>query len=142
NGFRQVIYNAGTGNEVWAFIPPDQLPRLWLMLRGHQTYIDGEIMVRDVWVDGVQNDMSAAGFVNHPLIKQDVEYHTVAVASERQGGNHFFALDITDTTTPQMLWVYPPPCSDEEAMWGQTWVSSRPSRLRSGRSCCRPPIRP
>ena len=126
NGFRQVIYNSGTGNEVWAFIPPDQLPRLWLMLRGHQTYLDGEIMVRDVWVDGVQNDKSAAGFVNLPLVKQDVEYHTVAVATERQGGNHFFALDITDTTTPKMLWLYPPPCSDEEAMWGQTWGQFSP----------------
>ncbi len=125
-GFRQVLYGSGTGNEVWGFIPPDQLPRLWLMLRGHQTFIDGDIMVRDVWVDGVQNDKGAPGFVNKPLIKQDVEYHTVAVAGERQGGNHFFALDITDTNTPKMLWVYPPPCSDEEAMWGQTWAQFSP----------------
>ncbi|MGZ6126495.1 MAG: hypothetical protein ACXWLR_16115, partial [Myxococcales bacterium] len=126
NGFRQVVYGSGTGNEVWAFIPPDQLPRLWLMLRGHQVFVDGEIMVRDVWVDGVQNDKGGGGFVNASLVKQDVEYHTVAVASERQGGNHFFALDLTDTTTPKMLWLYPPPCSDEEAMWGQTWGQFSP----------------
>ena len=125
-GFRQVLYTAGSGDELWAFIPPDQLPRLWLMLRGHQIYIDGDIMVRDVWVDGVQNDKGGAGYVNQSLIKQDVEYHTLAVASERQGGNHFFALDVTDTTTPKFLWVYPPPCSDEEAMWGQTWSQFSP----------------
>ncbi|MGZ6123443.1 MAG: hypothetical protein ACXWLR_00695 [Myxococcales bacterium] len=125
-GFRQVLYDRGTGNEVWAFIPPDQLPRLWLMMRGHQVYLDGDVMVRDVWVDGAPNDKGATGFVNKPLVKQDVEYHTLAVASERQGGNHFFALDITDTTVPKLLWVYPPPCSDEEAMWGQTWGQFSP----------------
>jgi type IV pilus assembly protein PilY1 len=125
-GFRSVVYGTGTGDEVWAFIPPDQLPRLWLMLRGHQVYVDGDIMVRDIWVDGVQNDKAAGGFVNKQLVKQDVEYHTVAVAGERQGGNHFFALDVTDTNTPKMLWVYPPPCSDEEALWGQSWAQFSP----------------
>src|SRR5207244_1403210 len=40
-GFRQVVYDSGTGNELWAFVPPDQLPRLWLMMRdGHQLYMD------------------------------------------------------------------------------------------------------
>jgi len=124
-GFRQVQYTAGNGDELWAFIPPDQLPRLWLMLRGHQIYVDGDIMVRDVWVDGVTNKPEAP-FVNKPFVKQDVEYHTVAVGSERQGGSHFFALDITNTTVPKMLWTYPPPCSDEEAMWGQTWSQFSP----------------
>ena len=125
-GFRQVQYTSGTGDELWAFVPPDQLPRLWLMLRGHQIYLDGDIMVRDIWVDGVPNDKGGAGFVNQSLVKQDVEYHTVAVAGERQGGNHFFALDVTDTTAPRMLWIYPPPCSDEEALWGQSWTQFSP----------------
>ncbi len=124
--YRQVVYDSGTGNEVWTFIPPDQLPRLWLMEKGHQVYVDGDIMVRDVWVDGVPNDKGTTGFTNDSLVKQDVEYHTVAVVSERQGGNHFFALDVTDTTTPKMLWVYPKPCSDEEAEWGQTWSQFSP----------------
>ena len=126
-GFRQVLYDNGTGNEVWAFVPPDQLPRLWLMLRdGHQMYIDGDIMVRDIWADGQKNDKGTVGWVNKPLIKQDVEYHTVAVVSERQGGSHFFGLDITNTDSPSMLWLYPPPCSQEEAIWGQTWGQFSP----------------
>ncbi|HEY6910618.1 MAG TPA: hypothetical protein VI356_14670 [Myxococcales bacterium] len=125
--FRQVSYNSGTGNELWAFIPPDQLPRLWLMMRdGHQMYMDGDIMVRDVWVDGAPNDKGTASYVNKPLVKQDAEFHTVAVAAERQGGSHFVALDVTDTTTPKMLWLYPPPCSNEEALWGQTWGQFSP----------------
>ena len=110
-----MLYDNGTGNEVWAFIPPDQLPRLWLMMRdGHQMYMDGDIMVRDVWVDGQANDKLVGSFTNDAMVKQDVEFHTVAVASERQGGTHFVALDVTDTTTPRMLWVFPPPCSTED----------------------------
>jgi type IV pilus assembly protein PilY1 len=125
--FRQVTFSSGTGNEVWAFIPPDQLPRLWLMMRdGHQMYMDGDIMVRDVWVDGAPNDKGTAAYVNDVLVKQDVEFHTVAVAAERQGGSHFVALDVTDTTVPKMLWIYPPPCSNEEALWGQTWGQFSP----------------
>jgi len=126
-GFRQVIYSAGTGNELWAFIPPDQLPRLWLMMRdGHQFYLDGDIMVRDVWVDGKKNDKGTAGYTNDALVKQDVEFHTVAVVSERQGGTHFVSLDITDTTTPKMLWLYPGPCSPEEQLWGETFGQFSP----------------
>jgi type IV pilus assembly protein PilY1 len=126
-GFRQVVYTAGTGNELWAFVPPDQLPRLWNMLRdGHQLYMDGDIMVRDIWVDGKKNDKGTSSFSDLPGIKQDVEYHTVAIASERQGGSHFVALDVTDTTVPKMLWIYPPPCSEEEAIWGQTWGQFSP----------------
>lgn len=126
-GFRQVVYGPGTGNEVWAFIPPDQLSRLWLMMRdGHQISMDGDIMVRDVWVDGQKNDKGTTGYVNQVLTKQDVEYHTVAVAGERQGGNHFVALDVTDTTTPKMLWMYPPPCSADEQQFGETFGQFSP----------------
>ncbi|HTO96843.1 MAG TPA: hypothetical protein VMK66_07335, partial [Myxococcales bacterium] len=126
-GFRQVVYNSGTGNELWAFIPPDQLSRLWLMMRdGHQFYMDGDIMVRDVWVDGQKNDKGSVSYTNDALKKQDVEFHTVAVVSERQGGTHFSSFDITDTATPKLLWVYPPPCSSDEQLWGQTYGQFSP----------------
>jgi type IV pilus assembly protein PilY1 len=126
-GFRQVMYDSGGGGEVWAFVPPDQLPRLWLMMRdGHQMYMDGDIMVRDIWVDGQPNDKASGTFTNLPMVKQDVEYHTIAIASERQGGTHFVAVDITDTTNPKMLWLYPPPCSPDEQMFGQTWGQFSP----------------
>ena len=137
-GFRQVVYGAGTGDELWAFIPPDQLPRLWLMMRdGHQFYLDGDIMVRDVWVDGQKNDKGTAGFTNKPLIKQDVEFHTMAVVSERQGGTHFIGLDITDTTAPTLRWLYPDPAARKSSSGGRPSASSRRARRQSGRCCCR-----
>lgn len=118
--FRNIRYNRGTGDELWAFVPPDQLPRLWLMMvDGHQYSMDGDIMVRDVWVDG-----SAA--TNHAGFKESGEFHTVAVAGEREGGTHFVALDVTNPSNPQMRWMYPQPCSAEEQQWGQTWGQFAP----------------
>jgi len=129
DGFRQINYNDGDGTETWAFVPPDQLPRLaQMMLNGHQFSLDGDIMVRDVWVDGKPNDKVAnpSNFTNQVQQKQPEEFHTVAVVSERQGGSHFFALDVTDTTNPKMLWIYPLPCSADEQVFGQTWSQVAP----------------
>jgi type IV pilus assembly protein PilY1 len=124
-GLRTVAYTRGDGHEMWGFISPDQLPRLWLSMRdGHQTYMDGDIMVRDVWVDGQANDKGP--YTNTPGQKESQEFHTIAIASERQGGTHFIALDVTDPTTPKMLWMYPPPCSAEEQLWGETWGQFSP----------------
>ncbi|TMB27986.1 MAG: hypothetical protein E6J61_19095, partial [Deltaproteobacteria bacterium] len=131
-GIRTVDYGPGDGAEQWAFIPPDQLPRLVLMmLQGHQITMDGDIMVRDVWVDGKGNDKATSQFANQKFVKQPEEFHTVAVVSERQGGSHFFALDVTDTegaasNPPKMLWMYPPPCSPDEQVFGQSWAQYAP----------------
>ena len=119
--FRNIRYNKGTGNELWSFVPPDQLPRLWLAMvgTGHQYYMDGDIMVRDIWSDG-------SGVLNHGGFKESSEYHTVAIASEREGGTHFVALDVTDVTSPQLRWMWPPPCTADEQEWGQTWGQFAP----------------
>ncbi|MFL5394713.1 MAG: hypothetical protein ACJ79G_17940, partial [Myxococcales bacterium] len=126
-GLRTVDYSDGNGSEQWAFIPPDQLPRLALMMtKGHQFSMDGDIMVRDVWVDGKGNDKAKASFSNQSLVKQPEEFHTIAVVSERQGGNHFIGLDVTDTLNPKMLWMYPPACDPDEQVFGQTWAQYAP----------------
>jgi type IV pilus assembly protein PilY1 len=124
-GQRTVQYDQGTGAEVWGFIPPDQLARIWLAMRdGRQLSMDGDIMVRDVWADGTAND--TGGAKTPDLKKQSWEFHTIAIAGEREGGTHFIALDVTDTTTPKMLWMYPPPCDPEELEWGNTWGQFAP----------------
>src|SRR5262249_10505004 len=47
-------FDLGTGDEMWAFIPPDVLPRLIRYAIGerHELLVDGTPMVRDIWVDG------------------------------------------------------------------------------------------
>lgn len=84
-------YDQGTGDELWAFIPTDQLAKLPLLLKDqHQYFVDATPMVRDVWADSPGYDFK----------KQPGEFHTVAVVGERRGGTAFFALDITDTRGP------------------------------------------
>ena len=105
---------ANAGDELWAFIPPDQLAKLHLMLGNvHYVFVDGTPMVRDVWVDGTANTLHSA--TTKDDTKQPWEFHTVAVMNERRGGVHHFALDITDafqqdgSSAPKFLWLYPQP---------------------------------
>ncbi|MFL5352415.1 hypothetical protein [Archangium sp.] len=81
------VHDLGTGQELWAFIPPDLLPKLGLMVNGHEFFVDGTPMVRDLWVDG------SAGKAG---VKEPSEYHTLAILSERSGGQRFVALDVTN----------------------------------------------
>ena len=108
-------FDSGTGEELWAFVPPDMLPRLKDALLSHQYLVDGNTMVRDVWVD-----------LNKDQVKQKEEFRTVAVVSERAGGTQYVALDVTDVTTPAMLWTFPPPCSEDARWMGQSWSDFAP----------------
>jgi type IV pilus assembly protein PilY1 len=82
------------GTEEWAFIPPDQLPRLKEMTEGfvHQFYVDStpgiyfKDMDKDGRVDAADGDK------------------VVLVCGERKGGFGYFALDVTDPSVPQYLW--------------------------------------
>jgi type IV pilus assembly protein PilY1 len=112
-------HTAGTGEELWAFIPPDQLSKLKfrLNLEGrHHFFVDGDVMVRDIWADSASN----------PNKKDAEEFHTLAVVSERRGGNHYFALDVTNPRDPKFRWLFPQPCTPEAQEMGESWMSLSP----------------
>jgi type IV pilus assembly protein PilY1 len=121
-GLPVVTYDAGTGDEVWAFIPPDQLSRLHEMIQGHAYYVDGDLMIRDIWADSVAN----------PGQKDRDEFHTLIVAAEGRGGNHYFALEATwdpgtgNATAPVFRWMFPQPCSPESMNFGKTLFALSP----------------
>jgi len=108
-------YDTGTGEERWAFVPPDMLPRLKDLLDAHQYTVDGNVMARDVWVDA-----------NSDRVKQKNEFHTVAIFSERAGGTQFIALDVTNVDAPTMLWSFPPPGSQDAQWMAQSWSDFSP----------------
>ncbi|HYD41682.1 MAG TPA: hypothetical protein VEB43_12720 [Anaeromyxobacter sp.] len=128
----------GTGEEVWGFTPPDLLPRLRDTLMNHQYMVDGNIMVRDVWVDGAPAD----GSTNNPVpggdprdgVKQVNEFRTIAIFGERSGGTQFTALDVTNAfgyersarPRPTFRWSFPPPRSEDAQYKAQSWVDSSP----------------
>ena len=119
--FGSLPYDFGNGEELWAFIPPDLLPKLKYALDGHQYFVDGDIMVRDVWVDGGSN-----GTGTKDRTKQSDEFHTIAILSERSGGTQFVALDVTNPLVPSFRWSFPQLCSKEQNLVGQSWSDFSP----------------
>ncbi|WP_375768206.1 pilus assembly protein PilY [Archangium gephyra] len=113
-------HDEGTGEELWAFIPPDMLPKLLPKLGQHGWFVDGTPMVREVWLDGV----GAAGDAVADGKKQASEFRTVAVVGSGTGGVHRFALDVTalmaspgagqpgrpPSQKGDFLWMWPQPC--------------------------------
>ncbi|KFE62632.1 pilus assembly protein PilY [Hyalangium minutum] len=126
------LYDAGTGQELWAFIPPDTLPRLKGNLDKHAPLVNGTAMVRDVWLDGVGGPSDGR--------KQWEEYRTVAVIGTGRGGVHRFALDLTRllgqatgeavTRAPDQqgdfLWMWPQPCDPLALQVGESFSNFAP----------------
>ncbi|SEL06628.1 type IV pilus assembly protein PilY1 [Stigmatella aurantiaca] len=120
-------YDAGTGQELWAFVPPDLLPKMRPNLGKHAYFVDGTPMVREVWMDGVGSDAQKEG------MKQWSEFRTVAVVGTGRGGVHHFALDLTDLLAADLpgqprvpdqagafLWMWPQPCDGLALQVGQS----------------------
>lgn len=125
NGASTIAYadSNATGDEVWAFIPPDLLSRLQDMVTGHTFFVDGDIMVRDIWADDPEGGTLG--------VKDADEYHTLAIVAEGRGGNHYFALELRfdesgNATKPGFRWMFPQPCSEEASLFGKTLFSLSP----------------
>jgi len=82
------------GTEEWAFVPPDQLPRLKEMIEGfsHQSYVDATPGIYFKDIDG--DDVLDSGDGDKVIL----------VCGARKGGTGYFALDVTDPSAPQYLW--------------------------------------
>jgi type IV pilus assembly protein PilY1 len=105
-------FNAATGVEEWAFIPPGVLQTLKLMDTVHTYYVDSSPKVSDVWIHSSIADTT----------KSTGEWKTILVCGLRKGGKQYFALDITDTLNPIFLWEFPR--SNDSATLakvGQSW---------------------
>lgn len=110
-----------TGEELWAYIPYNLLPKLREMWAVEETtgtryfqrepFVDGSPVVADVYID-------ADGDTNK-------EWITLLVCGQGRGqgsiqaggttGNFYFALDITDPENPQPLWEF------THDRMGETW---------------------
>jgi type IV pilus assembly protein PilY1 len=86
------------GNESWAFIPPALLPELknlTAMSGARDYFVDSSPVVADVKTGGT--------------------WKTIVVFGLRRGGNHYYALDITNPTSPTYLWSF------TDANLGESW---------------------
>jgi type IV pilus assembly protein PilY1 len=114
DGMLHAFYGSGenAGKEAWAFIPNSVLKYLKSMLTTHSYYVDSTPKVADVWI----------GDINSNGKKDPNEWKTILVCGLRKGGKSYFALDITDTLSPQYLWEFPKPGDSETlSKLGQSW---------------------
>ncbi len=134
-----VEHDEGTGDELWAFVPPDLLPKLRPNIGKHGYFVDGTPMVREVWMDGVYCDFDDLGACSAADgVKQWQEFRTVAVMGSGRGGSHRFALDLTrllgDEDTPpsqpnqagDFLWMWPQPCDPIALQLGESFSNFSP----------------
>jgi type IV pilus assembly protein PilY1 len=89
-------FNAGTGDELWAYVPRIVAQNLWKLAEKnyatkHMYYVDGSPVSMDVYDTGSGN------------------WRTILVGGLNSGGRGYFALDITDPSSPIGLWEF---CSD------------------------------
>ncbi|MGQ2965949.1 pilus assembly protein [Methylophilus sp.] len=89
-------FNANTGDELWAFIPTPAIANLANLAdkeygaNYHTNYVNGSPVVRDVCISGC----SGSGAV----------WRTILVSGLNGGGRGYFALDVTNPSSPTLLW--------------------------------------
>ena len=125
-------YDDGTGAELAGFMPYTSRQRVKNIARdgGNRDwyFADGSPAVADVWLYSDPTD-------SDPANKAMNEWHTMVVAGMRQGGNQYFALDITDpadSNYPTYFWEFPAegaPTSITEVM-GQSWSEPVITKVR------------
>ena len=115
------LYDNGTGEEVFGYVPFNLLGNLENFLPGdlttHGYYVDSSPRVADVWID-----------TNSDGVKQSSEWKTVLIGGFRKGGNGYFALDVTDppsgtdyTNYPNVLWEYVDPTNVAQT-WSEPFI--------------------
>ncbi|HSE00752.1 MAG TPA: PilC/PilY family type IV pilus protein [Burkholderiales bacterium] len=89
-------FNADTGAEIWAWVPRMLWPELYKLAsttydKSHRFYVDGSPVVMDVFFKSVN------------------QWKTVLVGGLNAGGRGYYAIDITNPSSPKGLWEF---CSD------------------------------
>lgn len=86
NGGMLHAFDAEDGDELFAFVPRAVLPKLNALTRdpySHQFYVDGQVVVRDVYDSG---------------------WKRVLVGGLGAGGRGLYAIEVTDPGSPEVLW--------------------------------------
>lgn len=91
-------FNAETGAEEWAFIPTSVMRNMWRLAdseykNNHRYFVDGPITISDICTAACDDAATAT-------------WKTILVGALKAGGRGYYALDITDTTSPSLLWEF------------------------------------
>ncbi len=90
--------DATNGQERWAYVPSMVLDNMWKLASNnygsaHSYYVNGDIVVNDICTASCTSATTAV-------------WRTILVGGLNGGGKGYFALDITNPTTPTLLWEF------------------------------------
>ena len=97
------------GKEKFAIIPKNLLGTLRDLRADHRFYVDSSPRAFDVYFG-----------------KGKDEWKTVIVSGERGGGNYYFAVDVTNPDSPNILW------EQTDSKMGYTWSRPEIGRVKIG----------
>ncbi len=114
-------FDGDTGEELFAFIPEQLLPNLTTLYdnsitQKHPYGLDGSITR---WVYDANRDGD---------IKQSDGDHVYLYFGMRRGGDHYYALDVTDRDNPKLMWILNGGASPYGEM-GQSWADPVKARV-------------
>jgi type IV pilus assembly protein PilY1 len=105
------------GSELWGFVPPDLLGKLKLLHGASLEYfVDGAPKAAVIDNNGDGDIESADGD------------QVILIFGERRGGSHYYALDVTNPYSPEILWEISPDYADFSDL-GQTWSAPTIARV-------------
>jgi type IV pilus assembly protein PilY1 len=86
------------GEEAWAYVPSMVIPNMWKLADSsyatlHTNYVNGSPIVSDICTANCSDALTAV-------------WKTILVAGLNGGGRGYYALDITNPSSPQLLWEF------------------------------------
>lgn len=111
--------DAQTGEELWAFMPPEMIPNVkeWAT-NGNSQHVYGVDGAPTVWVS--ENPSGTMGTI-------EAGEHVYLYFGMRRGGSSYYALDVTNPNSPELMWRIDPTTTGFGEL-AQSW--SKPVRGR------------
>lgn len=107
-------FNAVTGEERWAYVPPIVLPEMWRLAdsgysSNHHFFLDGPLTISDAYIGGA--------------------WKTILIGALGKGGRGYYALDVTDPVDPKPLWTF---SASDNSNVGYTYGTPYITKLGNG----------
>ncbi len=105
-----------TGEELWAFIPPNLLNKLQALRADVvEFFVDGSPKAHIIY--------NSDGSINKAIM----------IFGQRRGGNRYYAIDVTNPLRPQYLWEINPDASGSSySEMGQSWSTPNIGKIAYG----------
>lgn len=112
-------FEAATGRELWAYIPSLVLPNLYKLAdknyaTQHQFFVDGTPEVGDICPNAPSSGCDKT------------QWKTILVGGLNRGGKGYYALDITNPSSPVLLWEF------TNANLGYSYGNPKITKLKDG----------